>query len=101
LARAGTIATTFSRQLELTRVRGFFRQIISRILTDLISGETSHKWTAVLIDGDFDKFETKNSGGKHSSSFYDVFPELETEAKVFAHEGCAQKSAAFTAIDLA
>ena len=30
-----------------------------------------------------------------------MFPELETEAKVFAFESCSQKSADFTTLDLA
>jgi hypothetical protein len=68
---------------------------------ELVSGVTSHKWTNLFVNGDFEEFESENRGGKHSSSFYDYFPELETEAKLFAHQHCAQKSAAFTAIDLA
>ncbi len=53
------------------------------------------------MNGDFEEFETENRGGKHTSSFYECFPEIEIEAKLFAHRGCAQKSAVFTAIDLA
>jgi hypothetical protein len=71
------------------------------VLELLFSGETSHKWTNLFVNGDFEEFESENRGGKHSSSFYDYFPELETEAKLYAHQRCAEKSAAFTAIDLA
>ena len=38
---------------------------------------------------------------KHSESFYDIFPELETEAKAFAIKSCSRKSADFAVVDLA
>jgi hypothetical protein len=101
LARAGTTLTIFSQQWELTQVCGYYCLIIFCKFTNFIAGETSHKWTDLFINGDFEEFDSENRGGKHSSSFYDYFPELEIEAKLFAHKRCAQKSAAFTAIDLA
>jgi hypothetical protein len=93
--------TTFSRQWEPSRVCDCFNSTSSRNSRVFVSGKTSHKWTNVFVNGDFEEFESENWGGKHTSSFYDYFPELETKAKFFAHQHCAQKSAAFTAIDLA
>ena len=46
-------------------------------------------------------FDEQGGGGKHCSSFYDMFPESKTEAKVFAFESCSQKSADFTTLDMA
>ncbi|CAF1444407.1 unnamed protein product [Rotaria sordida] len=42
----------------------------------------AHKWTKSFLTGDFNAFEDDGRGGKHSDGFYDLFPELETEAKV-------------------
>ena len=63
--------------------------------------ETAHKWAKVFINYDREVFDEQGRGGKHCSSFYDMFPDLETEAKVFAFESCSQKSADFTTLDLA
>ena len=63
--------------------------------------ETAHKWVRVFISNDLEVFDEQERGDKHCSSFYNMFPELETEAKVFAFESCSQKSAAFTALDSA
>lgn len=84
-----------------SRVCNLYSLTTSRSARSSVSGKTSHKWTNLFVNGDFEEFDSENRGGKHTSSFYDYFPELETEAKLFAHQHCAQKSAAFTAIDLA
>ena len=63
--------------------------------------ETAHKWARVFINSDLEVFDEQGGGGKHCSSFYDMFPESETEAKVFAFESCSQKSADFTTLDMA
>ena len=93
--------TIFLPRWEPSRVCDFSSLTSFRSARASVSGETSHKWTNLFVNGDFEEFESEKRGGKHSSSFYDYFPELETEAKLFAHQHCAQKSAAFTAIDLA
>ena len=62
---------------------------------------TAHKWAEVFLTNDLDAFDEEGRGGKHCDSFYDIFPELETEAKAFAIECCSRKSADFTAVDLA
>ena len=59
------------------------------------------KWADKFLEGDFDQLEDDRRGGKHSDGFYDLFPELETEAKAFVIESCSRKSADFSAVDLA
>ncbi|CAF2138799.1 unnamed protein product [Rotaria magnacalcarata] len=66
-----------------------------------LSSQTCQKWTDIFISGDFDQFCTDNRGGKHIDDFYEGFPDLELEAKLFAVERCRNKSADFTAWDLA
>ena len=46
-------------------------------------------------------FLNDGRGGKYTDSFYDVFPELETEGRAFAIGDCSQRAATFTASDLA
>ena len=62
---------------------------------------TVNKWAEVFIDGDFDMFPKDQRGGKRGDSFYDVFPEIEIDAKLFVANACSKKSANFTSIDLA
>lgn len=66
-----------------------------------LSSQTCQKWTDIFISGDFDQFCTDNRGGKRIEGFYEEFPELELEAKLFAIERCRNKSADFSAWDLA
>ena len=63
--------------------------------------ETAHKWAKVFINDNLEMFDEQGSGGKHCGSFYDMLPELETEAKAFAFRSCSQKSADFTTLELA
>ena len=58
-------------------------------------------WSRSFIEGHLDDFVIDGRGGKHTDSFYDVYPELETDAKSFAVVQCGQKNAAFTVADLA
>jgi hypothetical protein len=53
------------------------------------------------MNGNFDEFVTDGRGGKRGDSFYDVYPELEVEARAFAILQCEQKAPSFTAYDLA
>ncbi|CAF1484647.1 unnamed protein product [Rotaria sordida] len=48
-----------------------------------------------------DLFCGDNRGGKRIAEFYDVYPEVELAAKSYSIERCANKSADFTALDLA
>ncbi|CAF2058210.1 unnamed protein product [Rotaria magnacalcarata] len=66
-----------------------------------LSSQTCQKWTDIFISGDFDQFCTNNRGGKRIENFYEGFLELELEAKLVAIERCRNKSADFTAWDLA
>ena len=76
--------------------------------TDAIPGNigayrvrAAHQWAETFLSGAIETFYDDGRGRKHSESFYDIFPELETEAKAFAIESCSRKSADFTVVDLA
>jgi hypothetical protein len=62
---------------------------------------TAHKWADMFISGDFETFVEEGRGGKHFDSFYDVYPELEAEARSFTVQGCSRKTADFSVVDLA
>lgn len=66
-----------------------------------LTGEVAHKWSKLFTQGKFDEFVIDGRGGKRGDSFYDVYPELETEAKAFAVLQCEQKASSFTTYDLA
>lgn len=66
-----------------------------------LSAQTCQKWVDIFMSEDLDQFCTENRGGKRVEEFYEIFPELEQEAKLFAIERCSNKSADFTAWDLA
>ncbi|CAF1565389.1 unnamed protein product [Rotaria magnacalcarata] len=63
--------------------------------------ETAHKWADVFMSNDIEVFEDEGRGGKHHETFYGIFPELGTDAKLFTIESCSRKSADFTGTDLA
>ena len=62
---------------------------------------TSQKWMEIFVSCDFDVFDREMRGGKRDHYLYDVFPELESEARTYAIQRCSSKSADFTALDLA
>jgi hypothetical protein len=66
-----------------------------------LTGEVAHKWSNLFMNGKFDEFVTDGRGGKRGDSFYDVYTEIEAEARAFAVLQCEQKAASFTAYDLA
>ncbi|CAM4789794.1 unnamed protein product, partial [Rotaria magnacalcarata] len=45
--------------------------------------------------------EGRGGNGNHHEIFYNIFPKLETDAKVFTIESCSRKSTDFTGTDLA
>jgi hypothetical protein len=55
----------------------------------------------VFVNGDIDDFFDDRRGGKHSDGFYDMFPDLEVEARAYALDGCSRKSSDFTVSSLA
>ena len=63
--------------------------------------QTSHKWTAIFMKGNYEEFSNDLRGGKQTDSFYDMFPDIEADAKAFVVHACSQKSADFKAMDLA
>ncbi|CAF2033495.1 unnamed protein product [Rotaria magnacalcarata] len=65
------------------------------------SSETSHKWTESFVFGDYNEFCHEYGGGKRGECFYDCFPKIETDAKQYIVDRCSEKSADFTANDLA
>ncbi|CAF4219816.1 unnamed protein product [Rotaria sordida] len=66
-----------------------------------MTAQTSHKWATIFINGDYEEFSNDLRGGKQTDSFYDMFPEIEADAKAFVVQACSRKSADFKAIDLA
>ena len=67
----------------------------------VLSAETCNRWSEVFIQGDLNEFFEDNRGGKHGLSFFDIYPELENKAKLYALESCKRKSASFNALKLA
>ncbi|CAF3692205.1 unnamed protein product [Rotaria socialis] len=66
-----------------------------------LGARTCHKWSEIFISGDLDEFLEDGRGGKREPGFFDVFPELENMAKLYALEGCQRKAASFTSLELA
>lgn len=66
-----------------------------------LTAQTAHKWASLFMDGEFDECVTDGRGGKRGDSFYDVYPDLEVDAKAYAVSECGQKAPSFTAYDLA
>jgi len=62
--------------------------------------ETAHKWAKIYLTGDLIEFNSDNRGGKLKGSFYDIFPDIENEAKLFAADECQKKTSDFKAADL-
>jgi hypothetical protein len=76
---------------------------IDSFLKDIggLSAETCNKWSTSLIEQDLEGFLEDNRGGKHGEGFFDIYPELENLAKLYAVEACKRKSASFTCSELA
>ncbi|CAF0983388.1 unnamed protein product, partial [Didymodactylos carnosus] len=62
---------------------------------------TCQKWLETFVNGSLEDFAMENRGGKHVSTFYEGFPELEMAAKIFATQKCQQKPAELKLSDLA
>ena len=62
---------------------------------------TANERVESFIDSDFDMFMKDERGGKRDDSFYDVYSEIEIDAKLFVADACSKKSANFTSIDFA
>ncbi|CAF3485177.1 unnamed protein product [Rotaria socialis] len=63
--------------------------------------EASHNWSWKFLNENFDEFINDKRRGKRGDSFYDIYPELEEEARTFAVIECNKKAASFTASELA
>ena len=61
----------------------------------------AHQWAETFLSGDIDSLDYEGRGWKHCESLFDVFPELEIEAKAFAIDSCSRKTADFTVSELA
>ncbi|CAF1240634.1 unnamed protein product [Adineta ricciae] len=66
-----------------------------------LSAQSCNKWSRILIEEDLEEFLEDNRGGKHSESFFDIYPELESLAKLYAIKACKRKAASFTCTELA
>ena len=64
------------------------------------TGKTAHSWSNTFLNENFDEFISDKGGGRPGDSFYDIYPELEEEARAFAAIQCNQKAASFTAYEL-
>ncbi|CAF1686736.1 unnamed protein product [Adineta ricciae] len=78
-------------------------QKIDSFLKDIggLSAESCNKWSRILIEEDLEEFLEDHRGGKHTESFFDIYPELESLAKLYAVEACKRKAASFTCWELA
>ncbi|CAF1525964.1 unnamed protein product [Adineta steineri] len=63
--------------------------------------KTASKWANIFLSSSFDEFISEDRGGRHVSSFYDAFPDIELSAKSYSVERCAAKAASFDAFQLA
>ncbi|CAF1386639.1 unnamed protein product [Didymodactylos carnosus] len=63
--------------------------------------KTSHKWPDVFLNQSLDEFLLDRLGGKQGDGFYDLYPEIEIEARTFAVEACGRKAASLTVQELA
>ena len=66
-----------------------------------LGAEICNRWSDVFIQGDLNKFFEDNRGGKRGLSFFDIYPELESMAKLYAFESRKRKSSSFIALELA
>jgi hypothetical protein len=66
-----------------------------------LTAQTAHKWANIFLFGDFDDFIKEERGGKQTSSFYDIFPDIELLAKSYSVQRCAVKAADFNVLELA
>ena len=66
-----------------------------------MTAETCHRHSQTFLNEDIDHFCVDGRGGKQATSFYDLYPELEELARVFAVEGCSRKESNFTVKELA
>ncbi|CAF4609996.1 unnamed protein product, partial [Rotaria sp. Silwood2] len=66
-----------------------------------LTGEVAHKWSNIFMNEKFDEIVGDARGGKRGDSFYDVYPELEQDARIFAVLECQKKAPSFKVYDLA
>ncbi|CAF2000378.1 unnamed protein product [Rotaria magnacalcarata] len=52
---------------------------------------TANKWAKIFINGDFDMLMKDECGGKRSDAFFDTYPEIGINAKLFVVDGGAQR----------
>ena len=62
--------------------------------------QAAHKQANIFVSDDMQAFLNDRRGRKYTDS-YDVFPELKMEERAFAIGTCSQRTATFTASDLA
>ncbi|CAF3858213.1 unnamed protein product, partial [Rotaria sp. Silwood1] len=72
----------------------FFKEI------GALTAETANKWTNIFLSGGVNEFVSEGRGGKRTSSFYDIFPDIESLAKAYSVRPCAEKAADFDAFEL-
>ena len=69
---------------------------------NLLSIQTCHSWLKTIIDEDDSCVILRDERGKYKRElFYELYPELELQAKTFAMENASQKKCSFIVKDLA
>ncbi|CAF0961584.1 unnamed protein product, partial [Didymodactylos carnosus] len=62
---------------------------------------TCHRQTDRLINYGFERFVSSARGGKRGDSFWNIYSDIEAEAREFAVQECMRKAASFTVEELA
>ncbi len=53
--------------------------------------KTAHKWSAILVNRDFNAFINQERGGKNGDTLWDYYPGFELETIKFVFEECSKK----------
>ncbi|CAF1644966.1 unnamed protein product, partial [Didymodactylos carnosus] len=62
--------------------------------------QACHKQTDRLMHYGFERFVADARGGKRGEAFWDLYPDIEEEAREFAIQACTRKAASFTVEEL-
>ncbi|UJR19044.1 hypothetical protein I4U23_022175 [Adineta vaga] len=61
-----------------------------------LTTKTANKWANIFLSSNFGEFISEGRGGKHITSFYDVFSDIELSTKSYSIERLAEIPAAKT-----
>ena len=86
------------------RLCGLSFRLTTEVLNklNLLNVKTCHTWVKTIVDEDDVYIILKEDRGSYKAiSFYEVYPELEIEAKVYALENARKKTSSFKVENLA